>query len=75
MTIADFVTALRRINGEWCGVALYGGDHFTATLFATAWVVQMRVRDVAGERTYIVGEGPTLDVAISDLARKMERAA
>lgn len=48
-----------------------GGDHFTATLHDETWVVQLRVRNVAGERTYIVGEGATLEEAVETMARKV----
>ncbi len=61
MTAAEFLESLRRINGEWCGVALYG----------EVVALSVRVRDREGGRTTITGEGSTLEEAWRDAEGKL----
>jgi hypothetical protein len=52
-----------------------GGDYFSAALLKDGCTVQLRVVGHDGSRAYACGEGDSLDSAISDLVRKMGRAA
>lgn len=61
MSAAEFLASLRRINGEWCGVALYG----------EVVALSVRVRGREGDRFTITGEGESLEAAWRDAEGKL----
>jgi len=65
MTAASLESLLRSLGGTYLGAAL----------LANGVAVTLRVRGTDGECAHMTGEGDTLETALADLVRKMERAA